>query len=107
MLVARYAGKDEMAVKLRDAVRAHQNNAEALQLSLATAKILERVVLGCTIVVSFQDHFSVSLHFHAQPLHVGEGRPSILTKPPEVGINIFLLSLRSPLKIHPNFRTKF
>ena len=51
MLVARYAGKIELDLKLRDAVRAQQTNLDATQLSLATAKILERIVLGSSIFV--------------------------------------------------------
>lgn len=51
-LVARYAGKSELILKLRDAVRAHQNTSDALQFSIALAHILERVVLGSSVMVS-------------------------------------------------------
>ena len=51
MIVARYAGKMELDLKLKDAVKAQQTNLDAIQLSLATAKILERIVLGSSIFV--------------------------------------------------------
>lgn len=56
LLVARYAGKPEIAVKVRDAVRTHQSGQEVVALSVAMARILERVVLGCTILVCSSDH---------------------------------------------------
>lgn len=51
ILVARYAGKKELSMKLRDAVRAHQSTNEAFTLSAALAAILERVVLGTSLMV--------------------------------------------------------
>lgn len=52
MIIARYAGKAELDLKLRHAVKTHQTNLDAIQLSLAIAKILERVILGSSIFVS-------------------------------------------------------
>lgn len=49
-IVARYAGKEELLMKVRDGVRAHQSNSNAILLGLAAAKILERVVLGTTLL---------------------------------------------------------
>ena len=51
-IVARYAGKEELLVKVADGVRAHQSNDSAMKLGVAAAKILERVVLGTTLLVS-------------------------------------------------------
>lgn len=66
LLVARYAGKFELTIKVRDAVRAHQSSADSINLGIAMAKILERVVLGCTILVSslYKGIFCFS---HARP----------------------------------------
>lgn len=51
-IVARYAGKEELLVKVADGVRVHQSSNIAMQLGTAAAKILERVVLGTTLLVS-------------------------------------------------------
>jgi ADP-ribosylglycohydrolase len=49
-IVARYAGKEELLVKVADGVRVHQSSNIAMQLGTAAAKILERVVLGTTLL---------------------------------------------------------
>lgn len=49
-LVARYAGKQELLIKVRDGVRVHQSSNSAISLGVAAAKILERVVLGTTLL---------------------------------------------------------
>lgn len=52
LLAARYAGKLELALKVKDAIRAHQSNHEPVNFSVALARVLERVILGCSILVS-------------------------------------------------------
>lgn len=76
MLVARYAGKLELDLKLRDAVRAHQSNLDAIQLSLAMAKILERIILGSSIFVRLTDIIA-SLMYWTMAI----GRASCLKQP--------------------------
>lgn len=50
-MVARYAGKPELVSKVKDAVRAQQATSDVISLSAAFAQILERVVLGCSVLV--------------------------------------------------------
>lgn len=51
VMAARYGGKRELQDKSQDAVRAHQDHAEAKLLSLAYARMLERVLLGQSVAV--------------------------------------------------------
>ena len=53
-VVARYGGKQEMVTKAHDAIRTHQENAEARVFGLAFARILERIILGQSVAVCVQ-----------------------------------------------------
>ncbi|KAG2493895.1 hypothetical protein HYH03_007832 [Edaphochlamys debaryana] len=53
-LVARYAGRPGLAAAVDAAVRSQQNSDEAVELAMAAALILERVVLGHTVLSAVQ-----------------------------------------------------
>jgi ADP-ribosylglycohydrolase len=50
IIVARYAGSPMMLEKLDDAVRVHQTNEKVVHATRLVAKLLERVILGSSIL---------------------------------------------------------
>ena len=52
-VTARYGGKPELVAKAHDACRTHQDHADTCVLSIAFARMLERVLLGQSVAVSF------------------------------------------------------
>ncbi|KAK3264704.1 hypothetical protein CYMTET_26573 [Cymbomonas tetramitiformis] len=54
IVVARYAGKPEMLEKMEQAIRVHQDNELAVEMGLAAAQVLERIVLGSTIAEALE-----------------------------------------------------
>lgn len=55
IVVALYAGSPDLLQRMEEATRVHQNNAVAVEFALATARMLERVVLGESSVVEALD----------------------------------------------------
>lgn len=48
-VVARYAGSHELLDKVTQAIKVHQNNQKAIAFGIASARILEAVILGATL----------------------------------------------------------
>ena len=48
-LSARYAGSPELALRVEEAIRVHQDDEVAVAVGVAAAKILERVILGASV----------------------------------------------------------
>lgn len=51
LLVARYAGRQELGLKVKEAIRLLQDSAVAVQAAHAFALVLEQVVLGRPLLV--------------------------------------------------------
>jgi|EP01046_Picozoa_sp_COSAG06_P020000 hypothetical protein len=54
MVVARYAGTGELANKVTEAVRVHQNHDQAVSFAVAAALLLEQVVLGSSLPAALE-----------------------------------------------------
>ena len=50
-VIARYGGKPELVAKAYDASRTHQDHGDTRVLSIAFARMLERVLLGQSVAV--------------------------------------------------------